>query len=376
MYLPSREKALLVGIEFPSDSFPASLSLPELARLAETAGAEVVGKLTQKRDKPDLKYFIGSGKLDELINLSSASKANLIIFDHDLSPSQERNLEDALGVKVIDRTELIIDIFAQHAKSREGKLQVELAQSSFLLTRLTGHGVLMSRLGGGIGTRGPGETKLEYDRRRIRSRIAQLKDEIEKVRKERLLKREKRRRSGIPVAAIVGYTNSGKSTLINALTEAGVLTEDKLFATLDPTTRRLYLPSGRIILLTDTVGFIQKLPHALVAAFQATLEEVTEADFLIHVVDISNPFFERQIDSVYQVLEELKSIAKPLITVFNKADRMEKNVPRKILGKYKPAVAVSALQKRGLEKLLTIIDARLPAPPALDRTSIVEKSPA
>jgi GTP-binding protein HflX len=351
--ISSREKALLVGFEFPS----------ELKQLTETAGAEVVGILTQKRSKPDPKYFIGSGKLEELKALTAARGANLVIFDHDLTPSQERNLEDALGVKIIDRTELILDIFARHARSREGKLQVELAQSSFLLTRLSGHGVLMSRLGGGIGTRGPGETKLEYDRRRIRTRIAQLREEIEKLREERFIKREKRRRSRIAVAALVGYTNSGKSSLLNSLTKAEVLVENKLFATLDPVTRRLYLPSGRVILVTDTVGFIQNLPHALVAAFRATLEEVTEANVLLHVVDVSTPDFEKQIHAVYQVLEELKCITKPIITVFNKADLRDKKIPRKLLGKYRPAVAISALEGTGLEKLLATIDARLPAPP-------------
>jgi GTP-binding protein HflX len=368
----SAEKALLVGIEFPREK----LSMRELERLADTAGAKAVGELTQKRDKPDPRYFIGSGKVEELKALAAARGANLAIFDHELSPSQTRNLEDALGTKVIDRTELILDIFAQHAHSREGKLQVELAQSSFLLTRLTGHGILMSRLGGGIGTRGPGETKLEYDRRHIRARIAALKDEIEKLRRERSLKREKRRRSRILAAAIVGYTNAGKSTLLNALTRAGVLVEDKLFATLDPTVRRLYLPSGRVILATDTVGFIQKLPHSLVAAFQATLEEVTEADLLLHIVDVSNPEFERQINAVYQVLEELHSITKPMITIFNKTDQLSGKFPQELLKKYKPAVAVSALQKDGLEKLVATIDDQLPGPPASNPPSVQQKYPA
>lgn len=357
----AREKAILVGIQFPrEDAF-----LAELKELAETAGAEAVGTLTQNRNKPDQKYFIGSGKLEELKTLAATQHANLAIFDHELSPSQERNLEDALGIKVIDRTELILDIFARHAKSREGKLQVELAQSSFLLTRLTGHGVLMSRLGGGIATRGPGETKLEYDRRLLRKKISQLKDEIEKVRKERFLKREKRRSAHIPTAVIVGYTNAGKSTLLNALARSEALVEDKLFSTLDPTTRRLYLPSGRIVLATDTVGFIQKLPHTLVAAFRATLEEVTEADLLLHVIDIANPDFERQIASVYEVLEELNSITKPMIAIFNKIDK--KSVSKILLKKYSPSVEVSALRKTGLEKLLSTIDGLLPGQSASGR---------
>jgi GTP-binding protein HflX len=349
------EKALLTGIEFPGEV----LNFPEIERLAETAGAKVVGILSQKRERPDSRYFIGSGKVEELKTQAAARRANLVIFDHELSSSQERNLEDALGIKVIDRTELILDIFAQHAKSREGKLQVELAQSTFLLTRLTGHGAQMSRLGGGIGTRGPGETKLEYDRRRIRKRISQLKAEIEKVRKERSLKRERRKSSSICVAAIIGYTNTGKSTLLNALTRAGVLVEDKLFATLDPTTRRLYLPSGKVMLITDTVGFIQKLPHQLVAAFHSTLEEVSEADLLLHVVDVSHPDFESQITAVYRTLEELKCISRPIITLFNKIDRMEKRIEKKLLIKYRPAAAISAQKNEGLDKLLSIIDDQL-----------------
>ncbi len=355
------ERALLVGVEFQKEAH----YLPELARLAATAGAVVVAELTLKRERPDPVYFIGSGKIAELAALAAAHRANLVIFDHELSPAQVRNLENELDVKVIDRTELILDIFAQHAHSREGRLQVELAQTQFRLTRLTGHGAAMSRLGGGIGTRGPGETKLEYDRRLIRSRIAQLKRELEKVGKERSLQREKRRGSHLPVAALVGYTNAGKSTLLNALTRAGVLTEDKLFATLDPTTRRLYLPSGRTILLTDTVGFIQKLPHMLVEAFAATLEEVSDADLLVHVVDGANPEFEAQISAVYQVLEELDSITKPMVTVFNKIDLLEPATerrgsnPRKlkeILKKYAPAVAVSARGELGLDKLLMEVD--------------------
>lgn len=374
MYFP--ERALLVGVQLPTENIPSGLSLPELGRLAATAGAQVVGSLTQKRDRPDPQYFIGSGKVGELRELTTSKCANLVIFDHELKPSQNRNLEEELGIKVIDRTELILDIFAQHAKSREGKLQVELAQSSFLLTRLTGHGAQMSRLGGGIGTRGPGETKLEYDRRKIRARISALKQEIEKVRKERAIKREKRRSTMIPSASIIGYTNAGKSTLLNSLTRAGVLAEDKLFATLDPTTRRLYLPSGRTILVTDTVGFIQKLPHQLVTAFHATLEEVTESDLLLHVVDISHPYFERQIEAVYNVLEELGGITKPMVTILNKTDQAEKNVIAAALKKYRPACPVSALKKEGLGKLLTIIDGQLPPPPPGAPSSAAQKYPA
>jgi len=350
------EKAILVGVKINSSDkkIPLTESMQELKRLVDTAGATVVAELTQNRIRPDLKYFIGQGKVEELRALIASHDANLVVFDVELSPSQDRNLENALGVKVIDRTELILDIFAQHATSREGKLQVELAQSSFFLTRLTGHGTMMSRLGGGIGTRGPGETKLEQDRRYIRKRIADLKKEIEKIRRNRFLRREKRRKSQLPTVALVGYTNSGKSTLLNTLSKAEVLVEDKLFATLDTTIRRVLLPSRKTILLTDTVGFIQKLPHQLVASFRATLEEVTEADLLLHVVDSSHPYFEDQIEAVYTVLEELKCATKPLITVFNKCDQLKIKLDDKYFEKYKPAVMVSALTGTGLDKLLEL----------------------
>ena len=360
----SPEKALLVGIDIPAfQNIPLEESMEELKRLADTAGAAVVGQLTQNRAKPDQKYFIGSGKLEELKQLVQLKAANLVIFDADISPSQARNLEDELGIKVINRTELILDIFAQHAKSHEGKLQVGLAQNSFILTRLSGHGVLMSRLGGGIGTRGPGETKLEYDRRHIRQRISELKKEIEKIRQERSLRREKRRASRLPLIALVGYTNAGKSTLLNYLTGAAAHTEDKLFATLDTTTRRLALSPQKIVLLTDTVGFIQKLPHPLIAAFRATLEEVTEADLLLHVVDSSHAYYEDQITAVYTVLEEFNSITKPIITVFNKIDRGVNLPISKILHRYHPAVAVSALSGEGVGKLIKVIFKVLCPPP-------------
>jgi len=346
------ERALLVGVEISqTKQIPLEESLEELRRLADTARAIVVGQVTQKRPKPDLKYFIGSGKVEELKAEAAVVQADMIIFDVDLSPAQSRNLQAALEIKVIDRTELILDIFAQHARSREGQLQVELAQASFRLTRLTGHGAMMSRLGGGIGTRGPGETKLEVDRRYIRKRISDLNKEIEKVRRERNYRREKRRKSQLPVVAIVGYTNAGKSTLLNSLTQAGVLTQDKLFATLDTTMRRWSIGPHKTVLLTDTVGFIQKLPHQLVAAFRATLEEVTEADLLLHIVDASHPFYEDQINAVYTVLEELKSVTKPIITVFNKIDLLPKKVPKDILEKYQPSIVVSATTQEGLDKL-------------------------
>ena len=358
------EKALLVGIEFSSHSnLPIKLSMDELKSLAYTAGLEVVGEMVQKRDKPDPAYFIGSGKAEEIKALAAETSANVVVLDHDVKPMQQRNLEDLIGIKVIDRTELILDIFAQHAKSREGKLQVELAQNNYLLTRLTGHGTSMSRLGGGVGTRGPGETKLEFDRRKIKLKVSQLKKEIEDVRKARKVGREKRQQSGIPLIAIVGYTNSGKSTLLNALTKSDVLVENKLFATLDPTTRRLYLPNGKTVLATDTVGFIHKLPHQLVAAFRATLEETTNADLLLHVVNVASPYFEEQINSVYGVLEELGGITKPIITVFNKIDLLDGKPPQELLDKYKPAIFISAYKKSGLEELLSTISDRLLSPP-------------
>ena len=347
------EKAILVGIKLKSEKIPLTHSLPELRRLAESAGAEVVGELTQNRDTPDQTYFIGTGKLEELKQLSGALDADLLIFDHEISASQTRNLEEALVIKVVDRTELILDIFAQHAKTREGRLQVALAQNEFQLTRLTGSRLSLSRLGGGIGTRGPGETKLEMDRRRVRKQIAELKEELRHLEKHRQRLRQNRQSGDLKTAALIGYTNAGKSTLMNWLTRSQIFTADRLFATLDPTTRRLYLPEGRVMLLTDTVGFIQKLPHQLIEAFHATLEEAIDADTLVHVVDASSPYMEEQISAVYAVLEELKIVTKPILTVFNKIDKLEDVKPLKsMINKYHPAVMVSAVKKAGGETLL------------------------
>ncbi len=314
-----KERAVLAGIGL-GGALPLEESMAELARLADTAGAEVVGTFAQKRERPDGALFLGKGKVREIALAAQSVDATLLILDDELSPSQQRNLEQETGLRVIDRTALILDIFAQRAATREGKLQVELAQLQYRLPRLSGQGLALSRLGGGIGTRGPGETKLEVDRRRIHSRIHDIQQEIDRLRATRGRHRERRREARIPVAALVGYTNAGKSTLLNALTEAEVFAEDKLFATLDPTTRRLELKDVGEVLLTDTVGFIQKLPHTLVSAFRATLEEVSEADVLLHVVDASSPNAEGQIEAVVSVLRELGALDKPTIFVFNKAD--------------------------------------------------------
>lgn len=283
------ERVILIAAELNDNNSVFDESLEELALLADTAGAEVVGTLVQMRDSIHPATYIGKGKTEELSILLEETGATGIISDDELTPTQMKNLEDMLGVKVIDRTMLILDIFAARATSAEGKIQVELAQLKYSMTRLAGHGTAMSRLGGGIGTRGPGETKLETDKRRIRTRIAQLRSELADVEKHRDITRGKRVKTGVPVVAIVGYTNAGKSTLLNRLTDAGVLSEDKLFATLDPTTRSLLLPSGMNILMTDTVGFINKLPHHLIEAFKSTLEEAKYADIIVHVIDASNP---------------------------------------------------------------------------------------
>ena len=301
---PPKETVILVGTDIDKEQNIVE-TLAELDRLVETAGGEVVGTIIQRRERPDIATYIGKGKLEELKALQQQTQATTIVFDDQLSPAQQRNIEKIMEVKVIDRTALILDIFAQRAHSYEGKLQVELAQMRYLLPRLGGKGLVMSRLGGGIGTRGPGETKLEVDRRTIRDKIHDIEESLKTVSAQRALQRSRRIQSGLPCVAIVGYTNAGKSTLLNRLTDAGVLVEDKLFATLDPTIRMLILPSGRKVLLADTVGFIRKLPHALIAAFRATLEEVVYADLLMHVIDASSEEWEEQSRSVYDVLKEL-----------------------------------------------------------------------
>lgn len=351
------EKAIITGID-QSNGWSITESLNELSQLAETAGAEVVDLVWQKREKPDASLFIGRGKVQEIALLIQNKDANVVIIDDEISPAQQRNLEQALGVKVIDRTALILDIFAQRARTYEGKLQVELAQLQYNLPRLGGQGLVLSRLGGGIGTRGPGETKLEVDRRKIRGRISEIRREIETIKKQRNLHRRARQNSNIPSIALVGYTNAGKSTLLNTLANAGVLAEDKLFATLDPTTRRITLPNGLDIIVTDTVGFIQKLPHQLVVAFRATLEEVVQADLLIHVIDASHPQHIEQSEAVFKVLEELGVKDKPIITVYNKADKADQHVIERLL-RTEDSVAISAIIGEGVDLLKTIIQERV-----------------
>jgi len=329
-------------------------SLDELAELARTAGMVVVGRTMQRLKATNPAFYIGEGKVRELEQWKHDVGYNVLIFDDELSPRQLRNLEETLGTMILDRTALILDIFAKHAHTREGILQVELAQYQYRLPRLTRQWTHLSRQGvGGVGLRGPGETQLESDRREIKRRITHLKSELEKVRTHRNLYRQHRRRTGIPVVAIVGYTNAGKSTLLNALSNAHVLAEDKLFATLDPTTRRVTLPSGNSVLMTDTVGFIQKLPTQLVAAFRATLEEVTEADLLLHVVDITHRNVQQQISTVGQVLTDLNAANKPMLVALNKIDKLpDPSRAEEICKAYPHSVAISALQGIGLDRLL------------------------
>ena len=352
-----QEKVILVAVSLQGQNDVES-SLDELAELASTAGAETVGRLVQSREAVHPGTYIGKGKIEELKDLIWELEATGVICDDELSPAQMKNLQDQLDVKVMDRTLVILDIFAGRASTSEGKIQVELAQLKYRQTRLTGFGTSMSRLGGGIGTRGPGEKKLEIDRRLIKNRIAQLRRELDDVVRHRELTREQRKRSGIPVAAIVGYTNAGKSTLLNKLTDAGILAEDKLFATLDPTTRSLKLPSTQEVLLTDTVGFIKKLPHHLIDAFKSTLEEAKFADMILHVVDTSNPQMDEQMYTVYETLQNLGVKDKPVITVFNKQDKLEDTpIIRDFKADY--TVKISAKTGKGLDELKETIEAVL-----------------
>jgi GTP-binding protein HflX len=379
-----QERAILVGLELKGRGagragperveYSAEESLEELAVLAKSAGAEVLEQVLQTRDRPEAATLIGSGKVEELTAVAKAAGADVVIFDRELTPTQLRNLERAFDRKVIDRTQLILDIFARRARTREGQLQVELAQLNYLLPRLTGRGAAMSRLGGGIGTRGPGETKLETDRRRINSRIGKLEAELERVRSGRGVQRRLRQAVPLATAALVGYTNAGKSTLFNRLTGAEVLADRRMFATLDPTVRSVTLPSNRRILLSDTVGFIRNLPITLVKAFRATLEEVVESALVLHVADVSSPHAEPQMAHVLKVLAEIGAGSTRQLLVLNKTDLLPSPeadagaVRRRLLGMDEPgaamrAVAVSARTGQGIDELLRVLDELLPFDP-------------
>ena len=356
----SAERTILVGMEYggmlSTLGWTLEDSLEELKQLADTAGAQVVAKFLQKRPKPDPAFFIGRGKVQELALYVQQENIDLCIFDDELTPAQQRNIEQAMGIRVLDRTALILDIFAQRAHTNEGKLQVELAQLQYTLPRIMGKGLSLSRLGGGIGTRGPGETKLEVDRRRIRDRIAYIKECIGKVKSVRNLHRAGRAKASVPTVSLVGYTNAGKSTLLNVLTNSDIYAKDQLFATLDPTTRQLDLPDKQQAILTDTVGFIQRLPHQLVAAFQSTLEEVVESDVLLHVIDVSHELYKEQSNAVYKVLEQIGAKDKTIITVYNKIDKLpEDSALSERLAKEENSICISAKKNLNLDKLLALI---------------------
>ncbi len=364
------ERALLVAVAAKrgGDRWRVEDSLDELAQLARTAGVEVVGKISQRLNTPSKTHYVGKGKLEELLSLKASAGYNVVIFDDELTPLQQRSLEESLQVKVIDRSALILDIFAHRARTREGQLQVELAQHQYLLPRLVGQWSHLERLGGGIGTRGPGESQLETDRRLIRQKIHRLQKQLEEVRKHRALYRQRRNKSGVPVIALVGYTNAGKSTLLNALSHADVFVEDKLFATLDPTTRRIILPGERPVLLTDTVGFIRKLPPTIVSSFRATLEELSEASVLIHVVDLTSRNAAEQCQTVEDILKDLDLTNKPRITTLNKIDLLldpqkdwdEKAAIKEVSDERAPAddntALISAGKAWGLDRLLGLVN--------------------
>lgn len=349
------EVAMLVGIDM--DTYDAEVSIDELEELARTAGAVVCAKTLQKRDRPDSATYVGSGKLEEIKEFAEANDVDLLIFDGELTPSQQRNIENETEIRVIDRTTLILDIFAARARSGEGKIQVELAQLKYSLPRLGGKGTQLSRLGGGIGTRGPGETKLESDRRHIRRRIQSLEEDLKEIAKRREQLRTRREKDGVETVAIVGYTNAGKSTLMNALTNAGVLAENKLFATLDPTSRALILPDGRSVMLIDTVGLIRRLPHHLVQAFHSTLEEVASASVILNVCDASDPCCAEHLAVTKALLDSLGCEGKPIVSVLNKCDLCDNSFVLPAEGKF---VMISALNERGFDNLLAQIQLALP----------------
>jgi GTPase len=359
----NHERALLIGLEKQGVSkWDLRDSLEELAELATSAGAEVVDTVTQKLQKPTAPYYIGKGKAEEIKHSFHDREVTSVIFDDELSPAQGRNLENLLARKVLDRTQLILDIFAQRARSREGRLQIELAQLQYLLPRLTRMWDHLSRQTGGIGTRGPGETQLEVDRRRVQERIARLERELEAVRKTRAVQRQGRKRHQWPVAAVVGYTNAGKSTLLNLLTGADLVAENRLFATLDPTTRSFVLPNKQRVLLTDTVGFLRKLPHTLIESFKATLEEVSEADLLIHIVDLSHPRVDDQMEAVDGVIKELEAFGKQTVIVFNKIDNLaNRELAETYTKRFPGSVAISARTGEGVNNLVQALQDALSA---------------
>jgi GTP-binding protein HflX len=354
------ERAALVGlIAGRARRLEAERSLDELAGLAQAAGAHVVLRMLQERPKPDPSTFLGAGKIETLAASCAETDADLVVFDNELTPAQLRHIEEEVGRKIVDRTQLILDIFARRARTREGKLQVELAQLKYLLPRLVGAGAALSRLGGGIGTRGPGETKLETDRRRIRGRIHAVSTEIDRVRLRRSQLRERRQKASVPTVALVGYTNAGKTTLFNVLTRAEAEASDALFVTLDPLVRQVRLPDSRELLVSDTVGFIDRLPHALVAAFRATLEEVAEADLVLHVIDASANDRDRRMTAVGQVLEEVGATDVPLLAVYNKCDQLTPEERRRLQEAEPDALCLSALTRDGVDELVETIASRL-----------------
>ena len=355
-----REKIVLVGVNVPPEAEEETeRHLDELSLLVDTAGADEAARVVQRREHPDPATYVGKGKAAELRDLSNAVDADTVVFDDELSPAQSRNLEKILGRTAIDRTAVILDIFAQNARTTEGKAQVELAQLRYRLPRLRGRGLALSQQGGGIGTRGPGETQLEVDRRRLLRRMTKLEGELREVTAHRRLQRKGRRRSRLAAVSLVGYTNAGKSTLLNRLTDAGVLVEDRLFVTLDPRTRRLALPGGESVLLSDTVGFVRKLPHQLVQAFRSTLEVVTESDLLVHLVDATSPDPEAQIEAVHTVLAEIGADAVSELLAFNKADASVE--AKRLTERYPGSVGISALTGEGIDRLLQAMGDRLRA---------------
>lgn len=354
------EKAILVTVDLRKKTGwdPEDMA-QELRELARSAGVLVKEDMVCRRDKISSAYFIGKGKAEEIAIISQKNNLDAVIFNNDLSGSQQKNLEDIIGIKTIDRTQLILDIFARRAKSNEGKVQVELAQLLYLMPRLVGKGIMLSRLGGGIGTRGPGETKLEIDRRRIRERIAKLKRDLERLTLQRRMRGKSRQKIPIPSIAIIGYTNAGKSTLLNSLTESRVIVGDRLFSTLDPTIRQFALPNNQRILFADTVGFLHDLPHHLIESFKATLEEVVDADVLLHVLDAAHPKVNQQSEAVYKVLEELGVRGKPVITVLNKIDKMDETAVLRINRIFENSIAISALYKQNFQELIDRIALQL-----------------